>query len=252
MKIDSSKCIGCGKCAIYCPVECIHLTPRDAETPGKGKQYAFVDEDECVECRCCLRADVCETQALFQPELEWPRTVRAAFSDPTITFAETGVPGRGTEEMKTNEITGRFKRGRVGFATEMGRPGIGARLRDLEKMAVALAGVGAQFEPMNPVTATVMEDPKTGKIKPELRNEKVLSAIIEAEISLENFHSALRVIKEVSKDLESVFSLDVICLPEKDGSIPVLPIIEKEGFTYKQHGKTNIGIGRRTNEEEAR
>jgi hypothetical protein len=213
---------------------------------GKGKRYSVIDEDGCVECRCCMRADVCETDALYQPPLKWPRTIRAAFSDPSITFQETGVPGRGTEEMKTNEVTGRYRQGMVGIATEMGRPGIGARLRDLEKMALALAALGARFEPMNPVTAVLMEDTKTGKLKPEVLNEKVLSAIIEAEVPLEKFRTALQTIRQVSRDLESVFSLDVICPPEADGTISVLPIIAEEGFQARINGKTNLGFGRRT------
>jgi len=233
-------------------MDCIILKPRPSDLPGKGKRYVVVDEDECVECRCCLRAGVCEQDALFQPPLQWLRTIRAAFSDPSSTFEETGVPGRGTEEIKTNEVTGRFKRGRVGIATEMGRPGLGARLRDLEKMAMGLAQIGTRFEPMNPVSAALMEDTETGKLKPEVVNEKVLSAILEAEVSLEKFRDALRVIGEVSKDVASIFSLDVICLPEPDGTIPVLPIVKEEGFNVRINGKTNLGLGRRTNKEQQR
>jgi NAD-dependent dihydropyrimidine dehydrogenase PreA subunit len=208
MLVDPSKCIGCGKCSIFCPMDCIILKPRPSDLPGKGKRYVVVDEDECVECRCCLRAGVCEQDALFQPPLQWLRTIRAAFSDPSSTFEETGVPGRGTEEIKTNEVTGRFKRGRVGIATEMGRPGLGARLRDLEKMAMGLAQIGTRFEPMNPVSAALMEDTETGKLK--------------------------------------------ICLPEPDGTIPVLPIVKEEGFNVRINGKTNLGLGRRTNKEQQR
>ncbi|MBW2148275.1 MAG: 4Fe-4S dicluster domain-containing protein [Deltaproteobacteria bacterium] len=252
MRSDPEKCIGCELCRIYCPVDVIHTKPRSPDMPGKGKYYVVIDEEGCVECRCCVRADVCKSGALYQPEMQWPRTIRAAFSDPSITFAETGVPGRGTEEMKTNEVTGRYKRGMVGIATEMGRPGVGARLRDLEKMAMALAGIGARFEPKNPVTAVLMEDTRTGKLKPDVLNEKVLSAIIEAEVPLEKFRKALEAIREVGKNLESVFSLDVICPPEADGIIPVLPIIAREGLEVRINGKTNLGLGRHTNKQEER
>jgi len=247
MRIDPNRCIGCGKCGIFCPMECIHLESRYTNLSGPGKYLAVIDEDECVECRCCVRAQVCESGALFQQPLIWPRAIRAAFSDPTTTFEETGVPGRGTEEMKTNEVTGRYRQRIVGFATEMGRPSIGARLKDLEKMSVALASVGARFEPMNPVTITLMHDSSTGKLKPEVLNEKVLSAIIEAEIPMERFRDVLRVVRGIENGLESVFSLNVICLPEKDGSIAVMPIIEEEGFHVRVNGKTNLGLGRRTN-----
>ena len=47
---------------------------------------------------------------------------------------ETRIPGRGTEEMKTNEVTGRYRRGMYGMAFELGRPGVGARFHDVEKV----------------------------------------------------------------------------------------------------------------------
>ncbi|HUV55530.1 MAG TPA: hypothetical protein VMW03_10050 [Candidatus Krumholzibacteriaceae bacterium] len=83
--------------------------------------------------------DVCPTGALTPPELTWPRSLRAAFSDPTVVHPGTGVGGRGTEEIKTNDVTGRLRRGEAGIVVELGRPGTGARLRDVEKMAMALA-----------------------------------------------------------------------------------------------------------------
>jgi hypothetical protein len=230
-------------------MECIHLEPRSTDAPSAGKYLGVIDEDECVECRCCTRANVCESDALFQPPLKWPRTIRAAFSDPTTTFEETGVPGRGTEEMKTNEVTGRYKHGIVGFAAEVGRPTLGARLRDLEKISVALATAGARFEPMNPVTITLMQNPESGKLKPDVLNEKVMSAIIEAEVPLKRFRDILRVFRRVGNSLESVFSLNVICLTEKGGFNPAIPIILEEGFHVRENGKTNLGLGRRMNQE---
>jgi len=229
-------------------MDCITYPARPEGAGGKGKLMAVVDQDECVECGCCLRAQVCPSGALFRPELTWPRNVRAAFSDPTITFKETNVSGRGTEEMKTNDVTGRFKPGMVGFATEMGRPGLGARLRDLDKMAQALAKVGARFEPLNPVTSLVMEDPASGRVKADLLDEKVLSAIIEAEIELDKFPSVLKVIKEVAGEVESVFSLDVICPTRGDEPNPALPLIARAGFQVRINGKTNLGFGRASNQ----
>ena len=57
------------------------------------------------------------------PKYEWPRTVRANFSDPLVEHPETKVPGRGTEEMKTTEVTGR----------------IAARLNDVNRDLVIIA-----------------------------------------------------------------------------------------------------------------
>jgi hypothetical protein len=49
------------------------------------------------------------------------------------------------------------------MAVEVGRPGAGARLRELKTIAIALAEKGIFFEPMNPVTF-LFEDVKTGRL----------------------------------------------------------------------------------------
>ena len=60
-------------------------------------------------------------------KLRRPRSIRAAFSDPTVVHAGTGVGGRGTEEIKTNGVTGRLQEGEVGIVVEIGRPGTANR-----------------------------------------------------------------------------------------------------------------------------
>src|SRR5512147_2183090 len=120
MLIKPDVCIGCGNCMPYCPVEAIHES--DKKTP-KGKMIRVIDLDQCVECGACLRASICPVEAIDQQPLEWPRMVRSAFSNPMTPHRNTGILGRGTEEMKTNEVTNRFVRGQVGVAVEMGRPG---------------------------------------------------------------------------------------------------------------------------------
>ena len=109
---------------------------------GPQRVIYVIDEDECVECSVCLRSGCCPTDALYQPELVWPRIVRKNFSDPLKIHPETRIPGRGTEEMKTNEVTGRFPRGKFGMAFELGRPGVGTRFHDVQKVAMALAALG--------------------------------------------------------------------------------------------------------------
>lgn len=240
MRIDQEKCLGCKLCVDYCPMGAIHLV-KDEKNPKKKK--AWIDEEECVECGVCFRAEVCKPQAIYLPELQWPRVVRQAFSDPMVEHKQTGVPGRGTEEMKTNEVTGRFRRGSYGMAVEVGRPGVGARLEDLEKIAMGLAKIGVFFEPKNPVTF-LFEDVKTGKLKPELRKEKVLSAIIEFEAKPTQLREILQSLKEMSGKLETVFSLDLICFPDEEEKGPALRIVKEMGFPVYPNGKVNLGLGK--------
>ena len=74
--------------------------------------------------------------------------------------------------MKTNEVTGRFKSGEVGIAIELGRPGTGARFRDVEKVTQAVAKLGVELEPQNPLTFLIT-DSTTGRIDEDVLDEKV-------------------------------------------------------------------------------
>jgi hypothetical protein len=187
--------------------------------------------------------DVCPTGALTPPVLEWPRSLRGMFSDPTTIHPGTGIYGRGTEEIKSNDVTGRLRIGEAGLVVEMGRPGIGAFLWDIEKVAMALARFTPEFEKKNPVTQ-LMEDTGTGKIKNEVLNEKVLSAIIEIKIKLERIPDFLRALEKVQKEVDTVIAVGVASRCLSDGSIPHEEWISRSGYTPSRNGKTNLGLGR--------
>ena len=240
MRINQAKCAGCGQCTEVCPLGTI--TSRRRNT-GNSKLYYEIDEEECVDCGVCLRSGICSADALIMPNYQWPRTVRAAFSDPTVEHRETKVAGRGTEEVKTNEVTGRIRRGFVGISCEMGRPSMGARFTDIEKVAVALARLGVEFEPNNPCTK-LMEDPGKGTFKYEVKQEKVLSAIIEMLVSLEEMPRILEEIRKIEKQVDCVFSVDLITVLEEGNRIPTLPILFEMGWPVRPNGKMNTGLGR--------
>lgn len=243
MKIDKEKCIGCEDCHSYCPVEAIK------SVAWEGNSVSEIDQDQCVECGACYkRSSVCPVDAIYMPKLEWPRSIREHFSNPDVKHPLTTGQGRGTEEMKTNDVTGRYPRGIAGVGIEMGRPGISTSFKDLQTVVMALAKWGVEFEPNNPVAALIV-DKKTGKINEEVLNERVLSAIVEFKIEINRLKKVLETIKDVSNQIDTVFSLDLISRVDADGSIPTAAIAIEAGFTPRPNTKTNVGLGRPLFEE---
>jgi ferredoxin len=265
MRIDPEKCVGCGNCVPICPMGAIAVST--------SLNRAVVDSDACVECYTCYRGmskehlnptfvravrrvakwarfrfdpepDVCPTDALAPEDLTWPRIVRRAFSDPQVPHESTGIHGRGTAEVKTNDVTGRVKAGEAGLVIEFGRPGVGARFRDIDRMTKALAGVPVAFEPMNPVT-TLMIDVATGAIRPDILGEKVLSAIVEVKVPFDRVPAVLACVRDVSRRLDTVVAVGVSTRCHPDGSEPLRELLEREGHVAYR-GKTNLGLGRVT------
>src|SRR5438132_1023120 len=192
--------------------------PLDIGADFAGFVSAVVDRNECVECYACFNGlsqehlnptlvrtmrsifkamrlrfepepDVCPTAAFEPDKLEWPRVVRRAFSDPRVPHESTGVSGRGTEEVKTNDVSGRVKVGEVGFTIEFGRPGVGVWFSDIQKMAWAMAKAGVSFEKKNPVTS-LMTDVATGTLREDILGEKVMSAILEIKTTRSEEHTS--------------------------------------------------------------
>jgi len=248
VKIDADKCVGCLQCVPYCPVQAIK------KPVSGGLRAAIIDQDECVECGVCLRSNVCSQRAIYWPELTWPRSIRQAFSAVLVGYealeragihgyrATSSGGGRGTSEMKTNDVTGRYREGEVGIGAELGRPGVGFCFRDLEKVAVAMRRAGCELEPENPVT--VLLDPDTGRIKyRELLGERALSAIVETKVEEGRMVSVLEALREAAKDVDTVITVDLIS-KVVGGEIPIKKALEDAGIRVRINGKTNVGLGR--------
>jgi len=233
MIVNGDICIGCEECVEYCPVGAIRMVDEEA----------MVDSELCTECENCFRSKVCPVDAIIRVECVWPRTIRNIFSDPLSVFEESGISGRGTEESKTNDVTNRFKKGEVGFAVDVGRPIVGTSLREVEKICVELAKLGPEWEPMNPLTY-LMTDKKTGRLKEEVLNENVISAIIEFKTPLEKCVHVVKTLEQVSQNINTVFSLGVISRVDEDGTIPAAEVLEREGFKIRPNGKTTLNLGR--------
>jgi ferredoxin len=263
MRIDENKCVACGNCVPICPMGAIHIDPI--------KRRATVNEDECVECYTCFRGmskehlnptmvrtirrigswfrwrfdpepDVCPTDAITEQQLTWPRIVRRAFSDPVVPHESTGVHGRGTEEVKTNDVTNRVGRNDAGFTIEFGRPTIGVRFWQIQEMTRALAKMDLTFEKRNPVT-NLMTDTRTGDLREDILNEKILSAIVEFKTPLQNVPMVLRKVKEVASQLDTVVAVGAAARCDEQGDNELEGMLRQEGFQFNR-GKTNLGLGR--------
>ena len=234
MRVDEEKCVGCLECIDYCPVGAIREVTGGIVT---------IDEEECVECGCCLRVGACEYEALWQPELEWPRILRAQFSNPGVPHPSTSIGGRGTDETKTNDVTGRYPRGYVGIAAELGRPGIGTSMEDIERVAQAILPLGVEFEQDNP-TYPLFQDVTQGKLRDDIRGEKVLSAILEFKTTVEKAPQVLKALDRVAREVDTVISVNIGSMLEPDGSLPADKVAREAGFEIRPNGKSNLGLGR--------
>ena len=154
---------------------------------------AVINMDLCVECSTCQRSAECPENAIKLKRLKWPRLVRNPFSDVIATHKLTGIPGRGTEEMKTNDVTNRFGSNEIGFSIEVGRPGIGTLLETVELFTTRLSKISVDYEDNSPLTTLFVDD--QGHLKEEVRAERVLSAIIEFKVPEEKALEVLNVIR---------------------------------------------------------
>jgi ferredoxin len=270
VQIDPRRCVACGNCIPVCPMGAIYIDPV--------RHRATVNQDECVECFTCYRGmskehlwppavrtirrlarafrfrfdpepDICPTDALTPQDLAWPRIVRRAFSDPQVPHESTGIHGRGTAEVKTNDLTGRVKAGEAGFVIEFGRPAVGARFSEIQEMTRTLAGLGVDFEPNNPVTS-LMTDTGQGLLREEILGEKIMSAIVEVKVPLGAVPDVLRAVRQVAARLDTVVAVGVSTRCDARGDDALGAMLAAEGLPMYR-GKTNLGLGRRTVPEPA-
>jgi hypothetical protein len=189
---------------------------------------------------------VCPEDAIYAEELVgFYKQFQHVISDPVENHGVTGVTGRGTEEVKTNDVSGRVKKGWIGLSIDMGRPGLGVYLRDAEKVAMACAKAGFKLAPQeeSPLAA-LMPDSSTGKLEDGCLDYRLLSVIIEGRCEEEKAKDVLRALKKVEKEVDTVFSVGLISRVDEKGHCKALEFLNELGIPQPHRGKVNPGMGK--------
>jgi hypothetical protein len=189
---------------------------------------------------------VCPEDAIHAEELVgFYKQFQHVISDPVENHGVTGVTGRGTEEVKTNDVSGRVKKGWIGLSIDMGRPGLGVYLRDAEKVAMAVAAAGFRLAPQeeSPLAA-LMPDNRTGKLEDGCLDYRLLSVIIEGRCEEEKAKDVLRALQKVETEIDTVFSVGLISRVDEDGNCKALEFLDELGIPRPHRGKVNPGMGK--------
>ncbi|MEW6442309.1 MAG: 4Fe-4S dicluster domain-containing protein [bacterium] len=228
--IDPARCLGCGECVSLCPMSAI--LSEGGET--------WIEPAECAECGTCSRSRVCPADAIRPGVLEWPRTLREAFSNPLVAHRRTGVPGRGTEGIKTNDVTERYGPGYMGVFVELGRPALGTRFVDVERVVKKFRARGYPVLSDNPV-AELIADPATGALEPEILDEKAISVLAEFLLPQSAVSELESMLDQLAGEVETVFSVSVALRAAPDGSSPFRELFGPGAFSLP-NGKVNVGL----------
>lgn len=236
--INKEKCTGCKICQTYCTVDAIGY--------DGDNHKCYIDQHRCTECYVCLRQKVCPRNAIEPAELDsFYKQFQHVISDPVENHGVTGVTGRGTEEVKTNDVSGRVKKGEIGVCIDMGRPGMGVYLRDASKVAMALAEIGVGLLPAEHTPlATLMKDLKTGELVEDCLDYHLLSVIVEGKCPEHQLKDVLKALQKVEMEIETVFSLGLIIRVDENGETNALSCLDELGIPQPYRGKVNVGLGR--------
>ena len=130
-----------------------------------------------------------------------------------------------------------------GIVLDIGRPGIGTRLRDVEKIFERLVSLGIHFEEQNPLTS-LLRDKNESTFKDEVLDEKVLSIIIEFKVSSSRLQELLDALNKFAAEIDTVFSVGLIDRVSDDGSMENYEQARHLGYDPSINAKVNIGVGR--------
>ena len=128
----------------------------------------------------------------------------------------------------------------MGVFVELGRPAIGTRFVDVEKVVRKFKAHGFPVIPDNPV-AELIADPATGALKPETLKEKAISVLVEFILPNTRVGELMAMIEELSFEVETVFNVSIALRGYPDGSSPFRDLFGIGTFSLP-NGKVNLGL----------
>jgi hypothetical protein len=194
-----------------------------------------------------MRHTICPSDAFEPTELTtYIKQFQHVISDAAETHGiKKGTTGRGGKEVKTQDVTGRIKQGQVGITIDMGRPGLGVYLRDVEKVAMALIGAGVVMPPSDKSPlGSLMQDPASGELVPEYLDYHFHSLLMEGTTTTEQLPVVLKALKEVETKIETVFAVGLVMHVDKNCYNSALDCLDDLDIPKPHRGKVNLGLGR--------
>jgi len=110
-------------------------------------------------------------------------------------------------------------------------------------VARVILPLGVDFEKDNP-TYGLFQDVSQGKLRDDVRGEKVLSAILEFRTTVAQAPQILKELNRVARELDTVMSVNIASVLEPDGTLPAEKVAGEAGFQIRPNGKSNLGLGK--------
>jgi hypothetical protein len=88
-----------------------------------------------------------------------------------------------------------------------------------------------------------MSDQEKGTLNPDILNEKVMSAIIEFRVSMEEVVHVLGLLRQLATEIPTIMAIGIATRCDENGGTELEQILEDCGYETLR-AKTNIGLGR--------
>lgn len=214
----------------------------DPSEDSRGRRYAVIDDEACLECGVCLDKGVCLTGAL-QESGNLKSEIRKLFGRLTPQSAGVKKTGRtGSWDVKTCDSGRELPSDMVIVRMELGRPSGGVALGQAEELRLAVLQAGYVLEEQKSYTKLCAVLGPEGLTK-EAAEIRVLSVCLEVVSPPESLPALLKLVDSRCRTMGIVFRINVLfapCLMEQ-----LNLVLEDEEYFIGPRCKVNLGFSRR-------